>query len=102
MGVRSSIAVPVSMEPDSMPWVIASINLLVAWTIIVGVATATKARTAITTVNGGHGAMKMRYQKTASAHRSLAALSRFFISPRCRRLSNCRTYRSHAPGVGIR
>ena len=69
-----------SPEPDSTVRVNASIKPLVAWTITVGVTTATTAVTAMKTVNGGQGAMKMRYQKTANAHRSLAVLSRFFIS----------------------
>ena len=45
----------------------ASIRLLVANTITVGVTTARTAVTATKTANGGHGAMNVRYENTASA-----------------------------------
>ena len=48
--------------------VIASISPLVARTIKVGVTTEIRAEAAMKMVNGGHGAIKMRYEKTASAH----------------------------------
>ena len=47
---------------------IASISPLVARTITMGVTTATRAEAAMKRVNGGHGATKVRYEKTASAH----------------------------------
>ena len=57
-----------SVGPGPAALVIASISPLVARTITVGVTTAITAEAAMKMVNGGHGATKVRYQKTASAH----------------------------------
>ena len=57
-----------SSGPGPTVLAIASIRPLVARTIRVGVATATRAVIAMNKVNGGHGAMKVWYEKTASAH----------------------------------
>ena len=74
----SPIGASAGLGPTAL--VTASINPLVARTITVGVATATSAVAATKMVNGGHGATKVRYEKTASAHAPRIVSLHCFIS----------------------
>ena len=78
-GPRSS---PSGASPALGPTdlVIPSISPLVARTITVGVTTETSAEAAMNTVNGGHGATKVRYEKAASAHAPRRVSLHCFIS----------------------